>query len=289
MIRAFKNYFAITKKEWNGMVVLMLIIALVLVIPFILPYFHQDKPMDVTGFKKALAQLKSAKGGNPNGTSVFNSDDDKKDPHPILFKFNPNGLADEQWKKLGLSQHQINGIKNYEAKGGHFYTRADVKKMYTITADDYTRIEAYIDLPAGETFAKKGDIIIEINTADSAHLTQLRGIGPSFAARIVSYRRQLGGFAYKGQLKEVYGIDSAKYNQLAKQITVNPKKIVKIDINHVVVDDLRRFPYLNFKQMNAIVEYRKQHGNYQSITDLHDIALLDDEILRKIAPYLKFK
>ena len=271
------------------MVVLMLIIALVLITPCVLQYFHQDKTMDLTDFKKAVAQLKEAKVGSPEVYATANPDDDKKEAHPTMFKFNPNGLPDDKWKQLGLSEHQIKGIKNYEAKGGHYYTKADVQKMYTITPEDYSRLEPYINLPAGESYVKKGSIIIEINTADSAKLTQLKGIGPSFAARIVNYRKQLGGFVNKEQLKDVYGIDSAKYSELAKQITVNPQKITRIDINKATVDDLRRFPYLVFKQMNAIVEYRKQHGNYQSVNDLRDIALLNDEILRKIAPYLKFK
>jgi len=262
MIQAFKNYFAITKKEWNGMVVLMIIILLVLIAPYILQHFHKDEPMDMAEFKKAVAQIKLAKGGSGNYTSA-NPADDIKDAHPLMFKFNPNGLPDEQWKKLGLSEHQIKGIKNYESKGGHFYTKADVQKMYTITPDDYARLASYIALPEGEAI-KKGETMVEVNTADSAQFTELKGIGASFAARIVAYRKQLGGFVNKKQLTEVYGIDSVKYSAFAKQLTLNPKK-------------------------NALVEYRKQHGNYQSVNDLHDIVLLNDEIVRKIAPYLKFK
>jgi competence protein ComEA len=48
-------------------------------------------------------------------------------------------------------------------------------------------------------------------------------------------------------------------------------------------------PYLNYKQVNAIVEYRKQHGEYASIGDLKNIAIIDADILRKIGPYLVFK
>lgn len=269
------------------MVVLMIIIVLVLIAPYVLQYFHQEKPMDLTGFKKAIAQVRAAKGGKDNYVAA-NPAEDIKDPHPVMFKFNPNGLAIEQWKKLGLSERQAKGIKNYESKGGRFYTKADVKKMYTVTPDDYIRLAPYIDLPEGEA-TLKGETMVEVNTADSAQFTELKGIGASFAARIVNYRKQLGGFVSKEQLMEIYGIDSTKYNAFAKQLTLNPKKIARIDINKVTVDELRQFPYLNFKQMNAIVEYRKQHGNYQSINDLHDIALLNDENLRKIAPYLKYK
>lgn len=270
------------------MVVLMTLIFLVLAAPYLLQYFNQGKAMDLKAFNKDVALLQAAKRGQSNYDDS-NPDLDKKDNHPVMFVFNPNNLPVEQWKKLGLSQRQINGIKKYEAKGGHYDVKADVQKMYTITPEDYARLAPYINLPDGAVKGQKTGAIVEINTADSAKLTELRGIGPSFAQRIIKYRTELGGFYNKQQLKEIYGIDSAKYNEIVKQITINPKKITGININNATVDDLRHFPYWNFKQMNAIVEYRKQHGNYHSVNDLHDIAILNEEILRKIAPYLVFK
>lgn len=288
MIREFKNYFAITKKEWNGMVVVVVIIALVLAAPYLLSYFHPDEVVDQEEFKQAITRLQNDKTAIDRD-SAFKAKQEARDPHPVMFHFNPNNLSVVQWLKLGLSEHQVAGIKNYKAKGGRFYSKADVKKMYTLTSEDYARLEPYIDLPDSEAGLKKEGLIIELNTADSAQLTRLRGIGPAFAMRIVNYRKQLGGFWKKEQLQEIYGVDSLKFRELAKQFTIDPKKITKLQINQVSVDDLRRFPYLNFKQMNAIVEYRKQHGNYKSVDDLKDIALLDEEILRKIAPYLAYK
>jgi len=37
------------------------------------------------------------------------------------------------------------------------------------------------------------------------------------------------------------------------------------------------------------LEYHNQHGDYTSIDDMKNIAILDDGILRKIEPYLIFK
>ena len=130
---------------------------------------------------------------------------------------------------------------------------------------------------------------IELNSADSATLTRVHGIGPSFARRIVAYREKLGGFVNKEQLKDVYGLDANKYKEIRDEITFTAARIKKININNVDFDQLRQFPYLTYKQANAIIQYRAQHGNYQSIEDMGDIALLNSEILSKIAPYLIFK
>ena len=132
-------------------------------------------------------------------------------------------------------------------------------------------------------------VVIELNSADSAKLTGLKGIGASFARRIVNYRNRLGGFINKEQLKEVYGMDDDRYAEMQPQVSVDPSHIKKIHINKVDFDGLKYFPYLTFKQMNAIVQFREQHGDYASLNDMRNIVLLNDEILRKIEPYIDFK
>lgn len=136
-------------------------------------------------------------------------------------------------------------------------------------------------LKAGET--------IEINTADSAALVKLSGIGPAYAMRIIHYRERLGGYIRKEQLLEVFGMDADRYDALKNNVTVNPKLIRRLHINTIPFDSLKRFPYLSYKQMNAVIQYREQHGNYEHFADLRAVAILDEGILRKIEPYISFK
>lgn len=260
------------------MVVLLILILLILAAPYIYQYFHKETPTDFKEFDKAVALLNSGSNNSPSEDKLAN---------PVLFKFDPNNLPAEKWQQLGLSGKQITTIKNYETKGGRFYKKEDVAKIYAITADDYKRLAPYIDIPEGYT--SKPNIIVELNSTDSAKLTRINGIGPAFAQRILEYRKRLGGFLNKEQLKEVYGLDEEKFNQIKNQIDINPARITKIKINQVDFEGLRRFPYLSNKQTNAIIQYRNQHGNYNTIADMRNIVILNDDILRKIEPYIDFK
>jgi competence protein ComEA len=277
-----KKYLSLTKKEWNGMLVLVILIIAVLAAPYVYQWYRKDNTINAKEFDAALAQLNKA---NPGGTMAYSSPASRNPPIRTLFKFNPNNLPAAQWKLLGLSDKQIAILKNYEAKGGRFYKPTDLKKIYGITDADYKALSPYIDLPAD---AAKNSVV-ELNTADSAKLTALDGIGPAFAKRIIYYRERLGGFINKEQLKEVYGLDELKYGEIKDQLKVDASRIRKIDINNITFDKLRLMPYLDYKQVNAIIEYRQQHGNYASIADLKNIAIIDEGILRKIEPYLSYK
>ena len=128
--------------------------------------------------------------------------------------------------------------------------------------------------------------IVELNTADTLDLQQLYNIGPTFSRRIVRYRTLLGGFVNKGQLLEVYGMDSARYSDILPYITIDTAAVSKLDINTATIDQLKRHPYLDYYQAKAIVRLRESQGLYQNIGDLLNVALIDQQTFSKIAPYI---
>lgn len=154
-----------------------------------------------------------------------------------------------------------------------------------------TKIPVYNNEPAKAYVSNKlkPGATIELNAADSAQLTTVHGIGASFAIRIIRYRNRIGGFYKKEQLMEVYELDSTKYAEIKDQLTVNPSAIIKVNINAISFASLRQSPYLSYKQASAIIEYRTQHGNYNSIDDVGNVAIITPDVLHKIEPYIKFK
>ncbi len=305
MLPAIKNYFSITKKEWNGMLVLSVLIMVILLAPDIYQLLKKPDPVNFLRIKEAQSILNQSvtepagyyrKGKLPDYSSDASFSSKKLEAE--YFNFNPNHLPEADWKKLGLSDRQIKVILNYESKGGRFYKKEDLQKIYSITPDDYAQLSPYITIPE-RSFSKnfsdkpslfhpKTIVMVELNEADSAQLNTIKGIGPAFASRILKYRDRLGGFYQKTQLMEVYGLDSAKYEEIADQVKINSAEIVKININTCDFDELKRKPYLNFKQINAIIQYRKQHGSFKSIDGLKNVAILNEEILEKLEPYLSY-
>jgi competence ComEA-like helix-hairpin-helix protein len=127
---------------------------------------------------------------------------------------------------------------------------------------------------------------IELNTADTFEFQRLRGIGSSFAKRIVKYRERLGGYIDKSQLLEIFGMDKERYNEIKDHLKVNPDSIHKINLNSVTFKMLLSHPYFPFEVTKNIMIYRKDHGKFLGTEELLKIKFINDSIYRKIKPYV---
>jgi competence protein ComEA len=127
---------------------------------------------------------------------------------------------------------------------------------------------------------------VDINTADSATLVSLPGIGPAFASRIVKYRNKIGGFARTNQLMEVYGFDEEKFSMLESRVIVGQGVFSKINLNTASTKDLQKLPYLDFYMAKAIVDRRISKGKYTDVNQVREITLIYDQIFEKMKPYL---
>lgn len=238
MHNLLKTYFNFSKKEYNGIFILCLLMIVMILSPLIYQVFRKPTIYEFDQFKQEIEAFNaSAQKERKQDLRSQKNTIEKEEFKPIYVEFDPNGLSEEQWHKLGLSDRQIKVIKNYESKGGKFYKKEDLKKIYSIKPDQYAQLEPYISIqftkstishPSSSEFKSNQNlnsintrVIIDLNEADSSKLETIRGIGPAFASRIIKYRNRLGGFHSKEQLREVYGLDSIKYEQIKDQIRVS--------------------------------------------------------------------
>ena len=187
------------------------------------------------------------------------------------FRFDPNTVSLEDLMRLGFSEKQAQSIVNYRKKGGRFHRPSDFAKSYVVADSVYERLAPFIDVPR-----------IDLNRADSAAFETLPGIGPYFAAKMVSYRESLRGYSRPEQLLEIYHFDQEKYDALKDLVTCSPPE--PYPIWTLSEAELARHPHVSKNEAHSIVLYRThQPPETWTLEGLHKAGVLSEEHYAKLS------
>jgi DNA uptake protein ComE-like DNA-binding protein len=290
---SWKDYFYFTKSQRVGLSLLIAAIVAITIADAIL--HHNSSPtittVQDTAFINKATRFKVSLKENHTNKYSYPSENSKQQATPQLFTFNPNLLDSASFVKLGLSPFITHNILKYRSKGGRFKKKADFAKIYTLSSKQFTTLEPYIDIPtdnknSSEIRAKS----IDLNSADSTQLKQIKGMPGWLAKRIITYRKKLGGYASANQLAEVWDMPPELFQKIKPLFTIDISKINKIQVNDATIDALKKLPYTNYYQAKEIYEYRKKKGKIKSIEELKSIdeELITTTYLEKIKPYLTF-
>ncbi len=204
--------------------------------------------------------------------------------------FDPNKADLNTLLQYGFNRFQASNLIKYREKGGTFYQPNDLLRIYGIDSSFYLSVGKYIEihsLPERDSRKKeKPGQYIELNSADSAELVQLYGIGPVFASRIIQFRELLGGYYNKDQLLEVYNLPEDTYRNIEEMVITDTTAVKKIRINFAGYGDLLRHPYLEKEHVEAIVDFRENNGVYRSVGQLSTKGIVDTNTYKRIRPYL---
>ncbi len=320
-----KRYLGFSSGEASGFVVLIIIILIFISLPLVYRLIPENEPT-ITDHQKLdslqkelLARIDHKKEASEYHSSDFESNYDqfpngKSDYSPRkLFNFDPNSISAEGFEALGLPQFIAERIVKYRNAGGHFETKEDLRKIYGLLPATYSKLEPYIKISENSTsknkfentanstqnlslaepnsknsstnsFAKK-PIAFDLNKADTTVLMNIKGIGSKLSARIIKVRELYGGFYSIDQINEVYGLEPAVLEEILKYAYIKNPILRKIKINEATeIKHPNIKPYI----AKAIINFRAQHGKFNSIDDLSKIKILDTATLEKIRPYLEF-
>lgn len=188
------------------------------------------------------------------------------------FPFDPNTVSVEDLVRLGFSQKQALAISNYRSKGGRFRRKSDFAKSFVVSDSVYRRLEPYIEIPP-----------VDINAADSAEFDGLPGIGPYFAARMVEFREELGGYSHVGQLMDIYNFGRERFDALLDLICCTEPEAFPLWT--LPAEELRRHPYIRtWQTANAIVLYRDNNPPEKlSVQGLAEAGVLPEEDAERLA------
>lgn len=125
---------------------------------------------------------------------------------------------------------------------------------------------------------EKNRYMCNLNTADSAALVKLYGIGGYYARKILRYREALGGsFADVRQLLEIEGFTQERFAGIERSIFVNDSDVKGISLLNARREFLERHPYIGPYAARGILSYIRLKGKDTFKGELHLLEQLVKE------------
>ena len=200
-----------------------------------------------------------------------------------------NGLVSADSVNMGYSSRDLGKVRHHkdvpQIRERTVYVRTKViyrdtayQRGRRLTQTEYDSIKAHY-----QPKIHQGEHVV-LNTADTTQLKTVPGIGPYFARKIVQYGQRLGGFVSVDQLDEIedFPLDAKEY------FTIEKSSPVKLDINHLSLNELKKHPYISFYQARAITEYRRLHGPIRSLEELRLSKDFPPEAIERLLPYVAY-
>ena len=315
----WKNFFHFNRGQRIGILFLLTLIVLTLFLFWLIPYFFQPKTevadtgflKEAAQFRESLVEMERTKKRNYEDFDTYYKPFPKRtfaETKYELFEFDPNTADSATFVRLGLKPYIAKNILKYRSKGGKFRKPDDFANVYGLSSVKMDELKPFITLEetteiqmvdnAAETtkagsepgkLTLNSNVPVELNSADTAALVWITGIGRSTAKGIAGYRRVLGGYYSVEQLKEIYGMRPENFEKIKSNFTIDASLIKKINVNTASVERLKSHPYIKtFQKAKAIYEYRRKKVTLNSIDDLKVLDELNEEDLNRLKPYLEF-
>ena len=209
-----------------------------------------------------------------------------------LFSFDPNTISVDSLQLLGFPIFMAERVDKYRKMGGRFYTKEDLKKIYGLSMQRFSRVYDYINLPdsSSRAIAEKHQLPMDINEVNAHQLKEIHMIGDVLASRIVKYREMLGGYISKEQLREVFGLSDEALNGMKMSVFISEgfkSRLIKINSNSLKA--LKSHPYISNQLAEDILRFRSINSTIESEKVLANFKSVDKSNFEKLIFYLDFQ
>lgn len=238
-----------------------------------------------------------------------------------LHEFDPNTVDSLSLIGFGLAPKQVQTFLRYRRAGAVFRTPESIAKVYGLSAEDVSRLQPYVRIAPEyaerskpvyyerETvrqksasdgsargngaeqklnYPEKFDRLTKVdpNTADTALLQRIPGVGTWISRNIVAQRKRLGGFHAVEQLLEVKYFSPELLEWF--EVDTLTAKIEKISINTASFQRLNSHPYIAYEQARDLLRYIRLYGRIADIDALRRTGIFTENELARLQPYLQF-
>lgn len=295
----WKDTFYYTQSERRGIFVFSFLLVLLLLLNSLTTHFYTPSKTDFTAFKEAIKEFKK---------------EQKVDlPKRKRFPFNPNIASKKDLVELGLDPTIAQRIINFRQKGGRFYKKRDLQKIYGLTKENYRDLESFITLPKPKLLSKKlPSRRLQPHTFNPNTVTKKELISMGVAVKAVNqwmnYRSKGGFFKQKKDVGKIYALSPSQFQQLESYIEIpvfksSTKSLVnkkytakasiyevvdkiKIDVNTASIQEWQQLKGIGPAYAKRITNYRKKLGGFASINQIRATYGLPDSLFQKIRPGL---
>ena len=190
---------------------------------------------------------------------------------------------------------QVNTLIHYRAKGGRFYKKEDILKLYGLDPVIAHQLIPFIQLTSIESANKwrrftssnmgnnykKSNVdpwlkmkntselwTIDVNEADLNEWHDKTKLPMNIVHQIINYKNHLGGFTHPMQLKKVYGLTDTAFQNLRPHLLVQKNFKPQLNSSTMNFAQWKSLGIFEDQQIFEILKMRKQQGGQISWREL---------------------
>lgn len=227
----------------------------------------------------------------------------------VLQTFDPNTVDSLTLIHFGLKPWKVKNFLHYRAAGKVFRSAEDLGDTYGWTPEDVERVASYVRV--GKQYEKKEKTReerkqwekkeeklehtsnkfqsltkVDVNTADTAMLRRIPGVGAKISDAIVRYRKRLGGFHSVEQLLDIKIVSPELLDWM--EVSSSPN-LQKLNLNKASFQALNNHPYISYEQTKALLQYIRLYGNVKDEETLLATGIFTKEEVEKLKPYIAYE
>ncbi|MBO4673436.1 MAG: helix-hairpin-helix domain-containing protein [Bacteroidaceae bacterium] len=303
----FKEYFYFIKSDRRAIVALGCVA--VFAIGVLMVEDRRPSPQPIP--EQSSGMTMRGVGDEPDGLPIMG--EMSAGQRGALRSFDPNTVDSITLIGFGLKDWKVRNFLHYRAAGKVFRSAEEMGKTYGWTEEDVEKVKGYVVV--GEKYRNDGKnenrwekreqmerredmsayasnkfqtlTKVDVNTADTALLRRIPGVGEKISEAIVQYRKRLGGFYSVEQLKEIKMVSP----ELLEWFTISSSSpdIQIIHINKTSFQALNSHPYISYEQTKALLQYIRLYGEVKDEKALLETGIFTEEEVEKLRPYLSYE